>query len=362
MTTNIVRQRGVNDLPAGTPPSRHLQQQNLVPIQIALTVVLDYRTQSTEEYNPVVWISDAFNSEQERTSYIQRLQQRNPGAFQNVVSVFLTIDGFVPIEEPLTTAGGTDFGIGVIVGSVVVGVVLLALTGLYFSRRGDKYHVSRSEALKTASVSQSAGLGYTAEIVVDRQDDISTLGDPVVGMGGMLMMNSSERDERTASVVDDYDYAKEYLLGQGTMEEYRDRYTSADSAPSGKTSQTPFTHVSGTAMMSSVFADDSSFEEQFAEGDDAEEKRFEVQVPPGKLGMVIDTPNGGVPVVHAIKPESVLANKVKVGDRLISVDGEDVTTMTAVQVSKLISIKSNKQRVLVFVRMNLRDQTDFIGR
>lgn len=100
-------------------------------------------------------------------------------------------------------------------------------------------------------------------------------------------------------------------------------------------------------MGESLFADDSSFEQQFAELED----RFDVVAPAGKLGMVIDTPNGGVPVVHAIKDTSVLADRVCVGDRLVSVDGEDCTTMTAMQVSKLISLKSEKPaRVLVFVR------------
>lgn len=100
-------------------------------------------------------------------------------------------------------------------------------------------------------------------------------------------------------------------------------------------------------MGDSLFADDSSFEQQFAELED----RFDVVAPAGKLGMVIDTPNGGVPVVHAIKDTSVLADRVRVGDRLVSVDGEDCTTMTAMQVSKLISLKSEKPaRVLMFVR------------
>ena len=97
----------------------------------------------------------------------------------------------------------------------------------------------------------------------------------------------------------------------------------------------------------SLFSDDASFEQQFAE----EEERFDVVAPAGKLGMVIDTPNGGLPVVHAIKDTSVLADSVRVGDRLLSVDGEDCTAMSAMQVSKLISLKSEKPaRVLVFAR------------
>merc|ERR1719213_696414 len=96
-----------------------------------------------------------------------------------------------------------------------------------------------------------------------------------------------------------------------------------------------------------LFADDVSFEEQFIHS----EERFDVVAPSGKLGMVIDTPNGGNPVVHVIKDTSVLADQVRVGDRLLSVDGEDCTVMTAMQVSKLISLKSEKlARVLVFAR------------
>ena len=108
-------------------------------------------------------------------------------------------------------------------------------------------------------------------------------------------------------------------------------------------------------MGASVFSDDMSFEQQYGAAESfPEQERFEIKVPPGKVGMVIDTPNGGVPVVHAIKAESVLAERVRVGDRLVAVDGDDVTIMTAVQVSKLISRKSDKERSLVFVRSAAR--------
>jgi C-terminal processing protease CtpA/Prc len=59
--------------------------------------------------------------------------------------------------------------------------------------------------------------------------------------------------------------------------------------------------------------------------------------------------------VHALKSESVLANQVEVGDHLLAVDGEDVTGMTALEVSKLISLKSDQSRVLVFGRSSRRE-------
>lgn len=73
--------------------------------------------------------------------------------------------------------------------------------------------------------------------------------------------------------------------------------------------------------------------------------------PPGKLGVVIDTPDDGAPVVHAVKDTSVIAQKIQVGDKLVAVDDEDVRSMTAIKVSKLISRKSaNPSRKLTVVR------------
>jgi C-terminal processing protease CtpA/Prc len=78
---------------------------------------------------------------------------------------------------------------------------------------------------------------------------------------------------------------------------------------------------------------------------------LEVWAPPGKLGVVIDTPNDGAPVVHAIKESSVIADKLQVGDLLLAVDDENVTAMTAIKVSKLISRKSaNPTRKLSILR------------
>jgi C-terminal processing protease CtpA/Prc len=101
-----------------------------------------------------------------------------------------------------------------------------------------------------------------------------------------------------------------------------------------------------------LYSDDNSFERQYNQPDD----RIEVMAPAGKLGIVIDTPNGGIPMVHAIKESSILIDQVKVGDRLIMVDGIDTTSMSAIKVSRLISTRSdNPRRVLVFLRYRTED-------
>jgi C-terminal processing protease CtpA/Prc len=192
-------------------------------------------------------------------------------------------------------------------------------------------------------------LFFFSEILVEPQDDVSTLGDPMFAPGGMLM-GGLEKDEMTATVGEDYDYSRQYRQMQnaasiGGSTKDRDRLLSEDYTKNSSANSATMSKLG--RMGDSLFSDDASFEQQFAE----EEERFDVVAPAGKLGMVIDTPNGGLPVVHAIKDTSVLADSVCVGDRLLSVDGEDCTEMTAMQVSKLISLKSEKPaRVLVFAR------------
>jgi C-terminal processing protease CtpA/Prc len=79
-----------------------------------------------------------------------------------------------------------------------------------------------------------------------------------------------------------------------------------------------------------------------------------INAPPGKLGVVIDTPDDGAPVVHAVKDSSVIADQIRVGDKLVAVDNEDVRSLTAIKVSKLISRKgANPSRKLTVVRTSV---------
>lgn len=78
---------------------------------------------------------------------------------------------------------------------------------------------------------------------------------------------------------------------------------------------------------------------------------MEIYAPPGVLGVVIDTPGGGSPVVHAIKDTCPIRREIYVGDKLVAVDDVDVRSMSAVDVSKLISKKSGQaKRKLTVIR------------
>ena len=85
------------------------------------------------------------------------------------------------------------------------------------------------------------------------------------------------------------------------------------------------------------------------------EEYIEIIAPAGKLGVVIDTPNDGPPIVHAVKGSSPLTNEIQIGDKLVSVDDEDVRKWSAIEVSKLIGRKSVKNRKLGIMR------TTFVG-
>ena len=87
------------------------------------------------------------------------------------------------------------------------------------------------------------------------------------------------------------------------------------------------------------------------------EEVIHIFAPPGKLGVVIDTPDDGAPVVHAVKDTSVIADRIIVGDKLVAVDDEDVRSMTAIKVSKMISRKgANPSRKLTIVRTVPREE------
>ena len=54
----------------------------------------------------------------------------------------------------------------------------------------------------------------------------------------------------------------------------------------------------------------------------------------GKLGVVVDSPpGGGAAYVSEVKDDSPLRNKIKLGDRITAVDGEDVRGLKAIHVS-----------------------------
>mmetsp|Transcript_9433 Transcript_9433/g.10940 ORF Transcript_9433/g.10940 Transcript_9433/m.10940 type:complete len:274 (+) Transcript_9433:1-822(+) len=197
-------------------------------------------------------------------------------------------------------------------------------------------------------------------IEVDPEEpDMSTLGDPVYGgPTGMYasgvaaaFVHHDDPTNTSNELLAGYDYKKAYG-GAGDVpsvasadvksiagaQSLGSRVQSLDSSKVSRVSEDPDAQ--------SIFQDDDSFEKMYGE-----EEIIEIDAPSGKLGVVIDNPVQGAPMVHAIRDTSVLSEFIRIGDKLLSVDGEDTTTMTAIQVSKLISSKAmNPRRRMVFLR------------
>ena len=322
---------------------------------IYFNVSMAYRSNSDDyDTDELVW--SAFASQVDGLEYIIALRKKSE-SFDPVLLAQVNVQGYnePPTQAPQPAKEKRDkTEIAVIVGASIGGAALIILIILLFLRCSSGKTVSekhREEIAETGASpsTNSRNVKVSTEILVEPQDDVSTLGDPMWGQGGMIM-GGMDKDEVTASVGDDYDYTKQYrnirdpLSIAGTTNT-RDRNFSEDMSKMSSVQSTSMSKLE--KMGGNLFADDASFEEQFSDP----EERFDVVAPAGKLGMVIDTPNGGIPVVHAIKDTSVLSDQVRVGDRLLSVDGEDCMGMTAMQVSKLISLKSEKPvRVLVFTR------------
>jgi len=214
-------------------------------------------------------------------------------------------------------ASGGGLGIGAIVGIVLGGVAAAVLAG------GFAY--SRTRRGSDDATAERPGTTAAA----------SSMGDPNRGTGSSL---PTYGDTSVATV--DYDYSRAYgnagnhsLSDAGGTLGSRTRQTAADPIPgSGNT----------------IFSDDPTFDQAY---EDVREELIDVYAPAGKLGVVIDTPDSGAPIVHAVKDTSPIADKVQVGDKLVAVDDEDVRAMTAIKVSKLISKKStNASRKMTIIR------------
>ena len=184
--------------------ARFLQQANsdtsIVSLVIQFDLLVQYRSISNDyDINQLVW--SAFDSPDKEAEYILDLQQQLP-VFVNVTETKVDVEGFIP---PLTQAPqpvpGKNIDIAVIVGASVGVVAFIILIILVFLRRRSGKSIEERGVTQTlATPSTTKNIKVSTEILVEPQDDVSTLGDPMFGQGGMIM-SGIERDEMTATYV-----------------------------------------------------------------------------------------------------------------------------------------------------------------
>lgn len=281
-----------------------------------------------------------------------------------------TITTETPTKSPTSevTKESASGGIVPLLAGVIGGAAVVTLLAFLFVLRHRRGGSKSPGTTEKASLSTHNDQDFdpegpspgTHEIWIDpSRDDVSTLDGGT--LPGVMLKSLGGGDEPTASVNHDFDFAQNRYRTGG---DERSRVTTSTGA---------FTSLSklGIQGARSILDDDDdcrTFEQQFGSADEGDLdddgdirsldmarriRPFEVRAPPGRLGMVLgDPPQGGVPLVRMIKPDSILAARgVQVGDRLISIDQENVTNMTALEVSNVMTRKQNHPRLLVFCRL-----------
>jgi hypothetical protein len=90
--------------------------------------------------------------------------------------------------------------------------------------------------------------------------------------------------------------------------------------------------------------------DETGESESKSEELLIVYAPPGKLGLILDSPDPGPAMVYKCKTWSPIRDMVRNGDRIVAVDDVDVRAMHAVRVSKLLSGTSHRTRKIAVVR------------
>jgi len=316
---------------------RSLQTGDVI---ITYNQVVSYANTGDADITEDYFAKSPFDTPDQRSNYVEALQNSNDLLLEAVTdsSPVSLVDEIVPTRAPVNVEPKPNVSpnenfplpLAAIIGIACGGGALLIIAVLfciYCRAKKSKENSRRDSNPPPANVSIKA-------------DEVSTLAGP------SIPGNSPLYGDRSIGTVD-YDYSKAY--------EDRDHSVSYAGGTLGSDTQ-DFSfpaNAGATGAALGPYDDDGSYGDNFRNSRaKVREEILHIFAPPGKLGVVIDTPDDGAPVVHAVKETSVVVDKVKVGDKLVAVDDEDVRTLTAIKVSKLISRKSaNPSRKLTILRI-----------
>jgi len=334
-------------------------------LEVAVELFVDVRSGITfRQENMKGDIAKAFDTLSEEIDFIARLQTQS-AAFSRINDVEIQIDNERIVVED--DKGGIPSW-AYIAGGAGIGVAAIGLLGYLFVRRRNDENSWTGMEFEEPPENQVPQPSTLINIQNEDDQDISTLGDPVYGgptnMYAVAAAAYGQVDEPTNESIlsAGFDFKMAYGGGgylpsesdkssAGGMKSHQDTRALADDLSQDESRQRTASVDSSKVSEKgpedlSLFEEDNSFDQMYGE-----EEQIDVMAPPGKLGVVIDTPMDGVPMVHAIKDSSVLADRIRIGDKLVEVDGEDTTEMSAIRVSKLIASKAlNPQRHMVFLR------------
>jgi len=302
---------------------------------VTVTYTQQMKYSENKKVDPVNVAKAPFSTATDREAFKELLKESDPTGFSMLQSV-LAVNQEIPEDDD----GFWTTTMIIIIAASAGGALLLLGIGycLCCKNSGDGAGAYSSQSNTSGNLpSNVAGGG---------RDDVSTLADQ--NKSGMRNARevSGYGDQSVATV--DYDYSKAYG-GGGEASVVSSAGGTFGSNTKGESIGAAALGA-GAAAGGGGYSDDESFDAQYQNQNvTVEELTFEA--PAGKLGVVIDTPDDGAPIVFGIKDSSAIAHMLHVGDKLIRVDETDVTSMTAIKVSKLISRKSaNPVRRLTVIR------------
>ncbi|KAL7552455.1 hypothetical protein ACHAWF_015686 [Thalassiosira exigua] len=188
---------------------------------------------------------------------------------------------------------------------------------------------------------QSSSFGLVVESKEGEGDDVSTLGEPYFGDAEYPPLDG------------------DITVGPSVASTQQDLYVYGVRRPHSNL-PTGASRFGGSTVGSKAltFGEDSQLEDSYqpSPGTSTDEgqsdlRQYTVVAPPGKLGIVLDNPTGGMPVVYAIQETSALSGKISVGDALLSIDGVDCRGLSAHELSTFLGgLSRNPARTLVLTR------------
>jgi hypothetical protein len=288
------------------------------------------------------YVEGPFDTPRERLDLISELNSTTCEEYHNIADFRLTFEeATYPELQSQNNSSGSNSQTSIIAGVFAsVTAIILLIAGVLFNRvqnRKDQIRLTGDESSvvedsethdiieKMDQSSRQITYEYMSEVGVQTVRDVSTLGDPIP-----IGVHASRGDQSTisGSISLDYDFQRAFR-----------EHPSVSVAETGSGSSSC---RSGLVLRD----EEDTFEAQYTGAD-----HYRVEAPSGVLGLVLETNHDGVPTVNNVKPASVLASQVRIGDRLLFVDGRDVTVMLASDVSKLIASKKEQStRQLIFER------------
>lgn len=286
------------------------------------------------------------STESYRDEYIGRLKHTLTG-YEDLTAVSEIVMVREKEEEEGGGGKGGNLSTGAIAAMAAGGAALLAILAIIVH-----YHCKECQ-----NIEDEYEFDGGEDSDPDGREGARTTPTPALYGGQPHLRTTGDRTMDGASTVD-YDYQRAYGGGAGgvcglslisdaggTLGS-RSRRTGADQ------DDDPTTMGDRT-----IYSNDPTYAQPMMYDDDDDddvgrEEMLEVYAPAGKLGVVIDNPDGVTPTIHAVKDTSPIASQVCAGDRVVAVDDEDVRGMSAMKVSRLISRKSgNVSRKLTIIRV-----------